>query len=164
MRRRLRPSALPLHRHSLPQIVVDGGLVGLAYVLAFQLRFDRGLKGSYLTLFERTLPWAIGLSLLVFAAFRLYGKWWRYSGQRDLLAVAQAVVLATVGLVAFVSITHPVTKTTNEGVVAVGLPPSVGALWMLLMLVLLAGGRVVARGGHQPPRRLRPPPAPRPGL
>ena len=155
MRRRLRPPGVPLHRHSLPQIVVDGALVALAYVLAFQLRFDRGLKGSYLTLFQRTWPWAIGLSLLVFVAFRLYGKWWRYSGQRDLLAVGQAVVLATVGLVAFVSITHPVTKTTNEGVVAVGLPPSVVALWMLLMLVLVAGARIVARVVHERPRSFR---------
>src|SRR3954470_2822434 len=155
MRRRLRPSGVPLHRHSLPQIVVDGALVALAYVLAFQLRFDRGLKGSYLTLFNRTLPWAIGLSLLVFVAFRLYGKWWRYSGQRDLLAVGQAVVMATVGLVAFVSITHPVTKNTNEGVVAVGLPPSVVALWLLLMLVLVAGARIVARVVHERPRTFR---------
>src|SRR3954453_2833264 len=155
MRRRLRPSGVPLHRHSLPQIVVDGALVALAYVLAFQLRFDRGLKGSYLTLFHRALPVAVGLSLVVFVAFRLYGKWWRYSGQRDLLAVGQAVVLATVGLVAFVSITHPVTKTTNEGVVAVGLPPSVVALWLLLMLVLVLGARVLARLVHERPRGFR---------
>jgi FlaA1/EpsC-like NDP-sugar epimerase len=155
MRRRLRPSGVPLHRHSLPQIVVDGALVALAYVLAFQLRFDHGLKGSYLTLFHRTLPWAIGLSLVVFVAFRLYGKWWRYSGQRDLLAVGQAVVLATVGLVAFVSITHPVTKVTDQGVVPIGLPPSVVALWMLLMLVLLAGARLGARLLHERPRGFR---------
>src|SRR3954452_3311983 len=155
MRRRLRPPGVPLHRHSLPQIVVDGALVAVAYVLAFQLRFDRGLKGSYLTLFTRPLPWAIGLSLLVFVAFRLYGKWWRYSGQRDLLAVGQAIVLATVGLVAFVSITHPVTKTTNEGVVAVDLTTSVVALWMLLMLVLVAGARIVARLVHERPRTFR---------
>src|SRR3712207_9259559 len=84
MRRRLRSASLPLPRHSLPQLVIDGVLVALAYVLAFQLRFDRGLKGSYEELFYKTLPWAIGLSLAVFVAFRLYGKWWRYSGQRDL--------------------------------------------------------------------------------
>src|SRR3954449_821860 len=155
MRRRLRPPGVPLHRHSLPQIAVDGALVALAYVLAFQLRFDRGLKGSYLTLFHRTLPWAVGLSLGVFIAFRLYGKWWRYSGQRDLLAVGQAVVLATVGLVAFVSITHPVTRTTNEGVVPVGLPPSIVALWLLIMLVLLAGARIGARLLHECPRGFR---------
>ena len=60
MRRRLRSASFPLHRHSLPQLAIDGVLVGLAYVLAFQLRFDRGLKGSYQTLFERTLAFAPG--------------------------------------------------------------------------------------------------------
>src|SRR3954453_22462998 len=112
MRRRLPSASFPLHRHSLPQLLIDGALVALAFVLAFQLRFDRGLTPSYEKLFDRTLPWAVGISLLVFATFRLYGKWWRYSGQRDFMAVAQAVVLATVLLVAFVSITHPVTRVT----------------------------------------------------
>jgi FlaA1/EpsC-like NDP-sugar epimerase len=155
MRRRLRSASFPLHRHSLPQLVIDGALVALAYVLAFQLRFDRGLTPSYQKLFERMLPWAIGLSLVVYVAFRLYGKWWRYSTLRDLLAVVQAVVLATVGLVAFVSITHPVTRVTNEGVVPVNLPPSVVALWFLLTLSFLLGARLLARVIHERPRGFR---------
>src|SRR3954452_17102885 len=155
MRRRLRSASFPLHRHSLPQLVIDGALVALAYVLAFQLRFDRGLTPSYQKLFERMLPWAIGLSLVVFVAFRLYGKWWRYSTLRDLLAVVQAVVLSTVGVVAFVSITHPVTRVTDEGVVPVNLPPSVVALWFLLMLSFLLGARLLARVIHERPRGFR---------
>src|SRR3954464_9932337 len=155
MRRRLRSASFPLHRHSLPQLAIDGALVGLAYVLAFQLRFDRGLTPSYQKLFERMLPWAIGLSLLVYIAFRLYGKWWRYSTLRDLIAVVQAVVLATIGLVAFVSITHPVTRITNEGIVPVNLPPSVVALWLLLTLSFLLGARMLARVIHERPRGFR---------
>ncbi len=46
MRRRIRSAALPLHRHSLPQLAVDGALVALAYYLAFQLRFDSGPAGA----------------------------------------------------------------------------------------------------------------------
>src|SRR5213076_2845821 len=71
MRRRLRSASFPLHRHSLPQLAIDGALVALAYVLAFHLRFDRGVKGSYQTLLERTLPWAVGISLVVFVGHRL---------------------------------------------------------------------------------------------
>src|SRR3954454_23923972 len=155
MRRRLRSASFPLHRHSLPQLVFDGVLVALAYVLAFQLRFDRGLRGSYETLFWRTLPWAVGLSLVVYVGHRLYGKWWRYSTLRDLLSIVQAVVVSTVALAAFVSISHPVTKVTNEGVVAVGLPPSVVALWLLLTLAFLLGARMVARLAHERPRGFR---------
>src|SRR4051794_19304369 len=155
MRRRLRSASFPLHRHSLPQLAIDGALVALAYVLAFHLRFDRGVKGSYQTLFERTLPWAVGISLVVFVGHRLYGKWLRYTTLRDLLTIVQAVVLSTIALAAFVSVTHPVTKTTNEGVVAVGLPPSVVALWLLLTLSLLLGARLLARLVHERPRGFR---------
>src|SRR4051812_38752497 len=155
MRRRLRSASFPLHRHSLPQLVFDGVLVALAYVLAFQLRFDRGLRGSYETLFWRTLPWAVGLSLVVYVGHRLYGKWWRYSTLRDLLTVVQAVIVATFALAAFVSITHPVTKATDQGVVAVGLPPSVVALWLLITLALLLGARLLARLVHERPRGFR---------
>src|SRR2546423_100495 len=155
MRRRLRSASFPLHRHSLPQLAIDGALVALAYILAFQLRFDRGLTPSYQRLFEGMLPWAVGLSLVVYVGFRLYGKWWRYSTLRDLLSVVQAVVLATVGLVAFVSITHPVTRVTNEGVVPVNLPPSVVALWFLLTLSCLLGARLLARVMHERPRGFR---------
>ena len=41
MRRRIRSAAaLPFHRHSLPQVALDAGLVALAYHLAYLLRFD----------------------------------------------------------------------------------------------------------------------------
>ena len=57
MRRRIRAAALPLHRHSLPQLAVDGALVALAYYLAFQLRFEHGPTGYYSYLRERTIWW-----------------------------------------------------------------------------------------------------------
>ena len=40
MRRRIRSAAFPVHRHALPQLLVDGLLVALAYFLAFWLRFE----------------------------------------------------------------------------------------------------------------------------
>ena len=46
MRRRLKSAAFPLHRHSLPQLVVDGVLVALAYFLAYRLRFGISQAGS----------------------------------------------------------------------------------------------------------------------
>ncbi len=56
MRRRIRSAAaLPFHRHSLPQVAVDAGLVALAYYLAYLLRFDGDVPALYSDLFERTL-------------------------------------------------------------------------------------------------------------
>ena len=52
MRRRIRSAAVPVHRHSLPLLLVDGLLVALAYFLAFQLRFDGHVQLRYEELFE----------------------------------------------------------------------------------------------------------------
>ena len=64
MRRRIRAAAFPLHRHSLPQLAVDGALVALAYYLAFWLRFDNGGSAARAAarlqlLLERTIWWVL---------------------------------------------------------------------------------------------------------
>ena len=87
---------MPLHRHSLPQVAVDGALVALAYWLAYRLRFDAPSKvpARYEDLFDATIiPVVIG-SVVIFAAFGLYAKWWRYVTQRDYTKILQAVVVA----------------------------------------------------------------------
>ena len=152
MRRRMR-SAAPLHRHSLPQLAADGVLVALAYFLAYRLRFEDLFPPRYRDLFEATLiPVVIG-SLVIFVLFRLYQKWWRYSGLRDLESVVLAVVVSTLALVAYVSVVDPVTRPTADGLVGLGVPNGVVALFFLLSLSFLAGARLVARMVHE--RRLQ---------
>ena len=89
MRRRIRSAAVPLHRHSLPQLAVDGVLVALAYFFAYRLRFDAlgGVPDRYRDLFEATIFPVVAGSLIIFTIFRLYQKWWRYSSWRDMEAV-----------------------------------------------------------------------------
>jgi FlaA1/EpsC-like NDP-sugar epimerase len=151
MRRRIRSAALPVHRHSLPQLAVDGALVALAYYLAFTLRFDRGVKGSYERLYDRTWPWVVAGNVLIFAVFRLYKRWWRFAGQRDYEAIARAVVVATVATVVAVAVLHPVEKRAGYGTVAVGLPNGVIALYALLSLAFLTGARFLAHAVHERP-------------
>ena len=89
MRRRIRAAALPIHRHSLPHLAVDGALVALAYYLAFELRFKDGGGGSsqlphdYRLLLERTIWWVLVGGLVVLVLARVYQRRWRYAGQRD---------------------------------------------------------------------------------
>ena len=94
MRRRLRSRGLPDPPPRLPQVALDAGLVALAYYLAYRLRFDGGVPGVYMDLFERTIAFAIVGSVVVLRAVGLYRHWMRYASQRDYLKIAQACVVA----------------------------------------------------------------------
>ncbi len=108
MRRRISAPALSLTRHSLPRLALDGALVALAYWLAWELRFDNGPTGRYEKLFERTVWWVLGGSLVVLLLSRVYQRRWRYSGQRDYEAVARAVVVIVLLAVVGVAVVRPV--------------------------------------------------------
>ncbi|MBB4660964.1 polysaccharide biosynthesis protein [Conexibacter arvalis] len=145
MRRWYRSGAFPVHRYSLIQLVVDGALVALAYVLAFQLRFDSGVPGRYELLRDDTIYWVVPVCLAVFVAFGLYQRLWTYVGQRDYQALAQAVVVCAVLVLGAIAVIHPVQVKTQHGVqVAVGMPTGVAVLWLLLMGVSMAAVRFLA--------------------
>jgi FlaA1/EpsC-like NDP-sugar epimerase len=149
MRRRLRSAAFPLHRHSLPQLAVDGVLVALAYYLAFQLRFDHGPHGPYEHLRARTIWWVVIGCVVVLTLSRVYLRSWSYSGQRDYEAVVRGVVALTALIVVSVAIVHPVQPISHHHAVAVGLPNGVIAMFFLLSLLFLLGARVLARAVYE---------------
>ena len=98
MRRRLRSAAFPLHRHSIPQLAIDGALVAAAYYLSYRLRFDTGTPPRYERLFDATIVFVVVSALVVFTLFRLELKQWRYTSSRDYLGIGQAVVVNTLVL------------------------------------------------------------------
>ncbi len=161
MRRRIRSAALPLHRHSLPQLAVDGALVALAYYLAFQLRFDSAPHREYADLRADTIWWVLIGSLPVLVLARVYQRRWRYAGQRDYEAVVRAVVAIVLLTVAAVEVVRPVHRYVHlvgsrpvqghlrEGAVAVALPNGVIVLFALLSLVFLVGVRALARSIYE---------------
>jgi FlaA1/EpsC-like NDP-sugar epimerase len=126
---------------------VDGGLVALAYYLAFRLRFESfsGQAHRYSDLFDTTIPWVVPGTLVVLSAFGAYQRLWTFVGQRDYEAVVKAVVSATVIIVGAITLLHPVQTPRASGVpsTAVTLPASVIALFFLLALMLLLGARFV---------------------
>jgi FlaA1/EpsC-like NDP-sugar epimerase len=155
MRRRIRAAALPIHRHSLPHLAVDGALVALAYYLAFELRFEDGGGGSsqlphdYQLLLARTIWWVLGGSLLVLALARVYQRRWRYAGQRDYEAVLRAVVLIVLLSVVGIEVARPVHRYPHGITVAVVLPIGVVVLFGLLCMLFLCGVRMVARAIYE---------------
>ncbi|MGI8572399.1 MAG: SDR family NAD(P)-dependent oxidoreductase [Solirubrobacteraceae bacterium] len=153
MRRRISSAAFPVHRHSLPQLLVDGLLVALAYFLAFRLRFPGAVPVRYQDLFESTVWWVVPFSLVVLAAFGQYQRLWTFVGQRDYEAVVKAVVVATLVIVGAIALLHPVLQTVarrssdsgpaQASTSAVLLPVSVIAMFFLLALALLVAARFV---------------------
>src|SRR5664279_3570518 len=117
MRRRIRSAAFPVHRHALPQLVVDGLLVALAYFLAFWLRFEGGFNSSnqrYNHLFVATIGGVVAVTLIVLASFGQYQRLWRFIGQRDYEAVLKAVLVATIIVVGAIALLHPVQAPTSQ--------------------------------------------------
>src|SRR5579875_724942 len=143
MSRRIRSAALPVHRHSLLQFILDGLLVAFAYLLAFWLRFDglpahHNTGAPYVHLFEHSIWWVAPLTLAVMARFGVYERLWTYVGQRDFEQVAKGAVVATLLVVGVIALVHPYIAVTHK---AVPLPASVAVLFFLLMLALLFGVR-----------------------
>ncbi len=151
MRRRLRSAALPIHRHALPQLALDAGLVALAYYLAYRLRFDGGIPEAYADLFWRTLAFAIIGSLACFAAVGMYKHWMRYSSQREYLKIAEGVVLAVLALIGYVAVVQPQLISTGSGFVARTIPTGVLVLFGLLLGAFLTGTRFLVHLLYQRP-------------
>ncbi|MGC9220140.1 MAG: polysaccharide biosynthesis protein [Solirubrobacteraceae bacterium] len=145
MHRRLRTADLPVHRHSLLQLVLDGVLVAISYITSFWLRFDgppHGPDWRYELLLMHTLWWVVPLSLVVLAGFGVYERLWTYVGQRDFEQVGKASAVTALLVLGLVELLHPVTRGEHVRV-GVGLPGSVLVMFLLLMAALLSGARFV---------------------
>src|ERR671939_1594629 len=88
--------------HRLLQVVVDAGIVALAWFLAFELRFDQGLPVYYDTLLRKTILIVVAIKIAVFLLFGFHRRWWRYVSVHDMWSAARGVVAAS--LVAYVTV------------------------------------------------------------
>src|SRR6478736_8818192 len=120
----------PVYRNRVLQIAADAVLVALAYYLAFQLRFlddPHGWPHRYEVLFAQTVGFVVVGKLVVFAAFGLYQKWWRYVSGRDFMLIFRAVAVASAILVVLFTVLRPF---------AHNLPRSVAVMDFILTLML----------------------------
>jgi FlaA1/EpsC-like NDP-sugar epimerase len=129
--------SLPLNRHRLWQLVVDGVLVAAAWYLAFRLRFDPRIPPYYHTLFTRTIWIVVLIQLVTFVLFGFYNRWWRYVSTRDMWGAARGVTVACLVSSVVVYFASPVQQ--------VRLPRSVAIMDWLLLLAFVAGARMLAR-------------------
>jgi len=131
---------LPVNRHRIWQIAADGVLVAVAWLLAFQLRFDSFEKIP--PFYEKLVNWqtvllVVAIKLAVFTAFGFYNRWWRYVSTRDMWGAARGVTVACLAA-SLVVYFFPPSDTAR-------LPRGVAILDWLLLLGLVAGSRLLAR-------------------
>jgi FlaA1/EpsC-like NDP-sugar epimerase len=133
-----------LRTHRLLQLVIDAGIVALAWYLAFELRFDNGLPVYYDTLLRRTILIVVAIKVVVFLLFGFHRRWWRYVSVHDMWSAAQGVVVASLLAYVTVYLAAPVNH--------VRLPRSVAVMDLLITMALVAGARLLARTVIERPR------------
>ncbi len=135
---------LPFNRHAFWQVVADTGMVAVAWILAWAIRFDQGRPVYY----DWYLGWqiilvVIGIQLSVFVVSGFYNRWWRYVSTRDMWSALRGVSLGV--LATFVVFTlfelHPAR-----------VPTGVWFVDLLLLLAFVAGSRLLARTLIERPR------------
>ena len=124
-------------RASWPQLALDAPALGLAYYFAYALRFEDGVPEVYLTLFERTLPFAIVGGLACLALVGAYAP----ATSRRLAKVPQGVGLVTLALVAYIAFVQPVSVLSSNGFVARNVPTGVCVIFAFSACALMALSR-----------------------
>ena len=125
-------------RHRLWRVAVDAGLITLAWYLAFQVRFDKGVPARYDEFLGLDVFIAVvSINLVVFVVFGLYHHWWRYVSIRDMWRAVLAVTVASVAFVGFIYLWDPVPGWS--------LPRGIIAIDWMFTLGFVVGARVLAR-------------------
>jgi len=113
---------------------IDMVLVGLAYFLAYALRFDWHIPHVDNKLFALSLPIVMASRTGVFLIFRIYKNIWRYVSINDLFIIVKACTLSSV--ISVVLIFFLGIRIISRSVFLID--------WILAML-LIGGFRVVLR-------------------
>lgn len=108
---------------------------GLAWVLAYLLRFNFELPANFLDEVWHTLVWVVVLQGIVFWRFGLYRGVWRYASVNDLRRIIWAVIVAAG--------TIPLLFWMLRMTVVV--PRSVLVIYPILLLLMMGGGRLIYR-------------------
>jgi UDP-GlcNAc:undecaprenyl-phosphate/decaprenyl-phosphate GlcNAc-1-phosphate transferase len=90
-------------RTRLLDLVLDIGVITLAYYTAYRLRFDDFEFQYFFPVFVRSLPVVVAVTVTSFWLTGAYRGIWKYFGTRDALVLLQGTALATVSSVAAMS-------------------------------------------------------------
>jgi FlaA1/EpsC-like NDP-sugar epimerase len=113
----------------------DGVAAGLAWSLAYLLRFNFELPPSFATELHQTLYWVVPLQLIIFWRLNLYRGLWRYASTADLRRIFLAVMVSAAAIpLMFLML--------RQNLV---IPRSVLIINPLLLILMMGGSRFVYR-------------------
>lgn len=112
---------------------------GLAWMLAFWLRFNLEIPGDFWLVMVNALPWVVLIHAVIFWALDLYRGLWRYASLPDLHRITIAVGVAALAVPAFFSFAR----------VGYSVPRSVYLLTPLLLMVAMGGSRLAYRAWRE---------------
>src|SRR5918994_5873745 len=120
-------------------MVADAALSALAFGLAFRLRFldvPNGIPDRYWTMLWASIGFVALGKTLIFSAFGLHQKWWRYYGLADLWLILRAVAVASAVLLVVFTVAKPFDDS---------IPRSVVVIDFMLTLLFIGGARMAGR-------------------
>jgi FlaA1/EpsC-like NDP-sugar epimerase len=120
-------------------IALDAVCVNLSYFLAYLLRFEFDIGSSEFAMFfsaySDNFIWLTAIKLFVLFVFGMYGSLWKYASVKELIRVFAASVFASLGALAFLTLTQ------NDPI----MPRSIYAISFLLDIALFGGVRFAYR-------------------
>lgn len=118
---------------SMMLMLLDATVVTLASCLALLVRFDGVVQMHYFNVVINYLAVTIFIRLIIFYAFGLYHRLWRYAGVNELLSIVGAVSLSSLIIILYMSAKHA------------DLPRSIQLLSWLFNILLVGGSRMFIR-------------------
>ena len=117
----------------------DLAAAGLAWVVAFWLRFNLDIPDEYREIMLSQLPWVLIVDAVVFWALGLYRGLWRYASLPDLKRIVIAVAVAGAAVPTTLSILR-----MGEAV-----PRSAFLIAPLLLVIVMGGSRFAYRAWRE---------------
>jgi FlaA1/EpsC-like NDP-sugar epimerase len=130
------------------QLLVDAGVIGAAYLMAFFLRFEGAVPAVMLRTLAWTLPYVVALFYGSMVAFGVHRLAWRYIGLRDMRRIALAVGSSTLLLLAsrFAAAwwVHIPGSVASRAVIPIGVTLSTAAFAFLGIIGVRVARRMLA--------------------
>jgi FlaA1/EpsC-like NDP-sugar epimerase len=108
---------------------------GVAWILAYLLRFNFEIPESLLPSVWQTLQWIVPLQGAIFWFFGLYRGMWRYASMPDLRRIFLAVIASVAAIVSLLWMLR----------LNITIPRSVLIIYPLLLLIFMGGSRLIYR-------------------